>query len=159
MKKLVFALLLCSLLSPLWADVFPKPEVHFSFIYNTENKPLIDPAHSEQIQCKDSLCLESDPLGAYGVQKLTCGAGQCTSTAYRFDPYQKLVISFTDGSSRESNIFRLPKDLYTRYNVYVQDNKLLVEPSGYHPSVEERLTPSMWLALQMLRELLNALLS
>lgn len=147
MKKLLLLLALFIPFLPAQADVFPKPHVEFSFIYNTEEKPLIDGLHSEQIQCRDSLCLQSDPLGNYGIQKMNCGAGKCEATAYRFDPYQKLVVSFTDGKTRESEVFSLPSALYTRYNVYVEPDKLVVEPSNYTPSMEDWFTADVWLAL------------
>lgn len=147
MKKLFLFLALFVPFFPLQADVLPKPHVEFSFIYNTEDKPLIDGLHSEQIQCEDNLCVQSDPLGSYGIQKMTCGGGKCEATAYRFEPYQKLIISFTDGTKRESDVFELPSSLYTRYNVYVEPDKLIVEPSNYKPSLEEWFTTDVWFAL------------
>ena len=150
MKKLTLLALLVALFTPAWADITPKPEIQFSFIYNTDNKPLINPTHSEQIQCKDSLCMQSEPLGSYGKQKLYCSAGTCYAIAYKFDPYQKLSIAFTDGSVRESNIFPVGKDLFNRYNVYVERNSLLVEPSGYEPGLLEHGHGNMWLALLLI---------
>ncbi|MBO5011635.1 MAG: hypothetical protein J6C49_04180, partial [Elusimicrobiaceae bacterium] len=79
MKKLLAFILLFCAFSPLWANVSPKPEMEFSFIYNTQAKPLIDPLHSEQIQCADNQCIQSAPLGYYGIQKLYCGSGACIS--------------------------------------------------------------------------------
>ena len=134
MKKLF---LLFTLFIPLaaWADVSPKPEMEFSFIYNTPNKPLIDPLLSEQIQCTDNQCLESKPLGHYGMQKLYCKAGGCFSVAYEYTDYQKLVIAFEDGTKRESNIFPAAHKLRARYNVYVEADKLTVESSSITPNL------------------------
>lgn len=150
MKKLTLFVLLVALFTPAWADITPKPEIQFSFIYNTDDKPLIDPVHSEQVQCKDGLCMQSDPLGSYGKQKLYCSAGTCYAIAYKFDPYQKLAIAFTDGTVRESNIFPVGKDLFNRYNVYVEKDSLLVEPSGYEPGIFEHGHGNMWLALLLI---------
>ena len=150
MKKLTLLALLVALFTPAWADITPKPEIQFSFIYNTDNKPLINPVRSEQIQCKDSLCMQSEPLGSYGKQKLYCSAGTCYAIAYKFAPYQKLSVGFTDGSVRESNIFPVGKDLFNRYNVYVERNSLLVEPSGYEPGLLEHGHGNMWLALLLI---------
>ena len=150
MKKLIFFSILIAFFTPTWADVFPKPEIQFSFIYNTEAKPLIDPVHSEQLQCKDSLCLQNTPLGSYGTQKLYCSAGSCYAIAYDFDPYQRLVIAFTDGTVRQSDIFPVGKNLFNRYNVYVEENSLKVEPSDYKPGLLEKGHGNMWLALLLI---------
>ena len=134
MKKLFLSLMLLIPLT-VWADVSPKPEMEFSFIYNTQNKPLIDPLLSEQIQCSDNQCLESKPLGHYGLQKLYCKAGSCFSVAYEYSDFQKLVIAFTDGTKRESNVFPAAHKLRSRYNVYVDEDKLTVEPSNVTPDL------------------------
>ena len=147
MKKWILAVLLSCFLVPAWADVSPKPEMEFSFIYETQNKPLIDPAHSEQIQCKDNQCLESKPLGHYGIQKLYCSAGKCFSVAYEYTDYQKLVIAFADGSVRESNIFLAPRKLRARFNVYVFDQALTVEPTDLVPDASGWTRLDAWISL------------
>lgn len=150
MKKLFLLALLISLFTPLQAEILPLPEVDYSFIYNTEEKPLINPQRSEQIQCNDVLCHDADALGVYGSQKLSCGAGSCHAVAYRFDPYQKLVVAFDDGTVRESNVFALPPAFYTRLNVYVENDKLVVEPSGYTLSFWDRMSAHIWWALLLI---------
>ncbi len=135
MKKLSFLFLLTALFVPAWADVSPKPEMEFSFVYTTEQKPLINPALSEQIQCADNQCLESKPLGHYGIQKLYCSANGCFAVAYEFTDYQKLIITFEDGSKRESNIFPASHKLRSRYNVYVHADSLTVEPTNIVPDL------------------------
>jgi hypothetical protein len=121
--------------------------MEFSFIYETENKPLIDPAHSEQIQCKDNQCLESKPLGHYGIQKLYCSAGKCFSVAYEYTDFQKLVISFADGSVRESNIFIAPRNLRARFNVYVHEKNLTVEATDLVPDASGWTRLDAWVSL------------
>ena len=133
MKKLILTFLLMLPLTAVWADVSPKPEMEFSFIYNTAQKPFIDPLHSEQIQCSDNQCLESKPLGHYGLQKLYCSAGTCFSVAYEYTDFQQLIIAFEDGSKRMSNIFPAAHRLRARYNVYVDENSLTVEPTDIVP--------------------------
>ncbi len=159
MKKLLFFPVLIALFTPAWADIAPKPEIQFSFIYNTQDKPLIDSVHSEQIQCQDGLCLQNEPLGSYGAQKLYCSAGDCYAVAYKFEPYQRLVIAFTDGVIRQSNVFAVGNDLFNRYNVYVEEDRLLVEPSDYKPGLWEHGHGNMWFAflLVMILELVAAL--
>jgi hypothetical protein len=119
----------------------------FSFIYNTEAKPLIDPLHSEQIQCKDNQCMEIKPLGKYGIQKLYCSAGSCFSIAYEYDDFQKLIIAFEDGTKRESNVFQAPDSLRSRFNVYVNEDKLIVEPTDLLPPASDWVRTDAWLSL------------
>ena len=135
MKKIFLLLLVIVSFIPAWADVSPKPEMEFSFIYNVSNKPLINASLSEQIQCADNQCLESKPLGHYGLQKLYCSAASCFSVAYEFTDYQKLIIAFEDGSKRESNIFPASRKLRSRYNVYIHANNLVVEPTDIVPDL------------------------
>ena len=147
MKKLLAFILLFCAFSPLWANVSPKPEMEFSFIYNTQAKPLIDPLHSEQIQCADNQCIQSAPLGYYGIQKLYCGAGACISVAYEYDNFQKLIIAFTDGTKRESNIFPAPDSLRARFNVYVNEDSLTVEPTEVIPGTASWTRTDAWVSL------------
>lgn len=147
MKKLLLLPLFFCLFSPLWADVSPKPEMEFSFIYNTPSKPPIDPLHSEQIQCEDNQCFDSKPLGVYGLQKLYCSASECFSIAYEYDNYQKLIISFADGTKRESNIFASPDTLRSRFNVYVNEDNLKVEPSSAAPATGSWVRRDAWVSL------------
>lgn len=147
MKKLLSFILVSCVVLPVWADVSPKPEMDFSFIYETENKPLIDPAHSEQIQCKDNQCLESKPLGHYGIQKLYCSAGKCFSVAYEYTDFQKLVISFADGSVRQSNIFIAPRKLRARFNVHVHEKALTVEPTDLIPDASGWTRRDAWVSM------------
>ena len=158
MKKLLVLTLFFCLFSPLWADVSPKPEMEFAFIYNTAQKTPIDPLHSEQIQCSDNQCIESKPLGVYGLQKLYCQPEGCFSIAYDYDNYQKLIIAFTDGTTRESNVFASPNTLRARFNVYVNEDDLTVEPSAQKADSRAWARRDAWisLALVLIIELLAA---
>lgn len=158
MKKLLILPLFFCLFSPLWADVSPKPEMEFSFIYQTQDKPAIDPLHSEQIQCEDNQCMENKPLGVYGLQKLYCRPDGCFSIAYAYDNYQKLIVSFADGSTKESNVFASPNTLRARFNVYVQDDGLQVELSPEQADSRAWSRKDAWfsLALILILELLAA---
>lgn len=147
MKKLLMTLLICVSVLPAWADVSPKPEMEFSFIYSTESKPLISASRSEQLQCSDNQCLEAKPLGHYGIQKLYCGAGRCFSVAYEYTDFQKLIIGFEDGTVRESNIFPASHQLRSRFNVYVENNSLRVEPSDVIPDASTWSRADAWASL------------
>ena len=150
MKKifLTVAVFLASLTT--WGEVSPLPEIQFNFIYNTQAKPLIQPAASELVGCKDRLCIESTPLGVYGSQRMTCGGGTCTAVAYEFEPFARLIISFEDGSTRMSNIFKLSNQLIHKFNVYVNQDNLSVEPVDTPPWESLWKRPQAWGALLLI---------
>ncbi len=158
MKKILITLtvLLASLST--WAEVSPLPEIQFNFIYNTEQKPLINPNASEFIGCKDRLCIQTEPLGTYGSQRMECGPGTCTATAYEFEPFARLIMSFEDGSTRISNIFALSNELIHKFNVYVNQDNVTVEPIDTPPTESLWSRPQAWgaLALILVLELLCA---
>ncbi len=147
MKKLFFFTLLLLLFSPLYSGVFPKPEMDFDFVYQIESQPAILPATSEQIQCEDNQCLQSKPLGLYGIQKLYCQANECFSIAYKYSPYQKLIIDFSDGIKRESNVFPAPDRLHDSFQVTVRGNDLWVERSAQPQAFNALLRADAWLSL------------
>ena len=159
MKKILLALTAVCACVPVWADVTPLPEIQFNFIYNTEKHPLINPRGSELVQCKDRLCQESTPLGQYGAQKLTCGPGTCEAVAYDFEPFEQLIVAFEDGSVRKSNIFSVQDNtLITQLNVYVEADRLDVQPVDTPTNEPLYKRPQMWgsLALILVLELLCA---
>lgn len=150
MKKILFALLCMAAWLPSMAEVSPLPEIQFNFIYNTEAKPLIRPQGSELIGCKDRLCTESAPLGIYGSQQMTCGGGTCTAIAYEFEPFQKLIVAFEDGSTRTSNIFPLSNALIHKFNVEVDTDKLTATPVDTPPWEHLWKRPQAWGALSLI---------
>ena len=149
--KRIFSLLAIFLVSlPTWAEVSPLPEIQFNFIYNTEAKPLIAPAGSELVGCKDRLCMQATPLGVYGSQRMICGGGTCQATAYEFEPYCRLIISFEDNSTRVSNIFELDNQLIHKFNVYVNQDNLSVQPVDTPPQESLWARPQAWGALLLI---------
>lgn len=135
MKKLFLSLVFLLPFTTLWADVSPRPEMEFLFIHRTAEEKAINPIRSEQIQCTDNQCLESKPLGHYGIQKLYCTTESCFSVAYEYTDFQKLIIVFSDGTTRESNIFPTTHKLRARYKVYVDKDTLTVEPTNVVPDL------------------------
>lgn len=134
MKKLLLALCLCSLAG--WAHaISPNPRMDFYFTFNTPAPLTVDVVRSEQIQCADSLCMSAKPLGDYGAQRMDCTANSCRSVAYEYEPFQKLIITFSDGVTRESEVFPAPKALLSSFNVVVDPDalhvhKVLGQPEG-----------------------------
>lgn len=144
---------LCAVLlfaSAAWAGISPKPQMNFNFIYNISPAPEISVDLSEQIQCSDSLCLEEKPIGEEGIQKLYCTAANCFSVAYEYDYFQKLVIYFTDGTKRESNVFKTPGKLHSAFNVYVNENSLTVEETALPKRINLLLRTDAWISLVLL---------
>lgn len=158
MKKILFLFFAFVLCATARAEISPLPQAQFNFIYNTDTKPLIHPDQTELVLCQDRLCLQAQPLGVYGSQRLTCGGGACTATAYEFEPFARLDVMFEDGKLRQSNIFALPPALLSQFNVYVDANTLAVEP--VEMPIQEPLwkRPQAWgaLALILVLELLCA---
>ena len=156
MKKIILLFALFLTYFPLRAEVSPLPEIHFNVVYNTQNKPLINPRGSELINCKDRLCMQAEPLGIYGSQRMQCGGGICQATAYEFDPFAKLILLFEDGKTRSSEVFALPNTLISKFNVFVEDDNLQVEPIDTPPTESLWKRPQAWgaLALILLLELI-----
>jgi hypothetical protein len=126
MKKLLLTLILCSFAG--WAHaISPNPRMDFSFTFNTPEPLTVDAVRSEQIQCADSLCMSAKPLGDYGAQRMDCTASACRSVAYEYEPFQKLIITFSDGVTRESEVFPAPKALRASFNVVVEPNALRIQ--------------------------------
>lgn len=147
MKKLLLLAACLLAVAPAWSGVFPKPEMDFDFVYQTEQSPAILPDTSEQIQCQDNQCIQSTPLGIYGIQKLYCQADGCFSIAYKYAPYQKLIIDFEDGVKRESNVFPAPDRLRDSFTVTVRDKDLRVERSAQPEAFNPLLRIDAWLSI------------
>lgn len=147
MKSFFVSVLLCCIALPLWADVSPKPEMQFTFIYNTQQHPRIVPDASEQIQCQDNQCMDPKPLGSYGLQKLYCSPEKCFSISYGYARYQKLIIGFEDGSKKESNIFKTPSSLRSGFNVYVNPDGLDVQLTEEQKPYSDLTRKDAWASL------------
>ena len=147
MKKILFLTTLFIGSSFAWAGIAPKPEMDFTLIYSTENKPAVLANTSEQIQCEDNQCFQSDPLGQYGIQKLYCQPNSCFSIAYEYQPFQKLILDFSDGVTRQSNVFKTPAKLRNSFTVLVRENDLVVEPSAKPQNFNALLRADAWMSL------------
>jgi hypothetical protein len=89
--------------APAYADVGPKPTMNFIFAYQIAPVAIVG---GEQMECQDQACTTSHPLQELGPQRFVCQSGGCSSMAYGYSPYHKLVIQFAD-RTRESNIFKM----------------------------------------------------
>ena len=147
MKKIVLLVACITSANFLSAGISPKPEMDFTLIYQTQNKPAVTADTSEQIQCADNQCLQATPLGQYGIQKLYCRKDGCFSIAYAYEPFQQLVLAFDDGNTRRSNVFRTPAKLRNSFTVTVRDTDLLVEPSPKPQKFNALLRADAWVSL------------
>lgn len=106
------------------ADIGAKPEMTFDFVYETA-EPLTIVA-GEQWQCDSPSCANPRVLEEGGPQGFRCTATGCTSVAYGYSDYNRLVIEFSDGVTRESNVFET-RSFNNEYRVTVRQDDLQVE--------------------------------
>jgi hypothetical protein len=106
------------------ADTAPKPTMEFQFEYEISASPTI--VSGIQEECNRADCSDAYRLTEGGPQRFTCTAVDCFSRAYSYDEYHRLKISFSDGATRQSNVFS-KRFFNASYRVAVRENDLLVE--------------------------------
>lgn len=106
------------------ADTGPKPSMHFEFAYEVDPAPTI--VSGIQWECQTADCSDAQPLAVMGPQRFGCRSVECSSVAYGYSDYHRLSIDFSDGKTRQSNIFG-KKYFEAYYRVTVQEAGLLVE--------------------------------
>jgi hypothetical protein len=127
-RLLPFIALLAVLQALAFADIGPKPGMDFAIVYET-SQPVTLVAW-ELFECSDASCSSPKPLVQVGPQHFTCRpeTNSCSSLAYSYARYQKLVLNFSD-RARESNVFESGAAL-GEYIVTVRDADLVVTPAG-----------------------------
>ena len=104
------------------ADAGPKPTANFEFEYQVAPVDIVE---GQLIECEDETCDTGRPLEELGPQRFECAERSCSSMAYGYADYLKLVITFTD-RQRESNVFT--KEAYAAaFKVIVLESSLQVE--------------------------------
>ncbi|MBI9044695.1 MAG: hypothetical protein JEZ06_09430 [Anaerolineaceae bacterium] len=108
------------------ADVGPKPTMMFELEYHTAE--ILSIEEINLLLCDDKECLDSRMMEKQlGPQDIDCiSADQCNSMAYGYADFHKLIIQFSDGITRESNIFK-KKQFNAHYQVMVYDDNLVVD--------------------------------
>ncbi|HLF37380.1 MAG TPA: hypothetical protein VI520_05545 [Anaerolineales bacterium] len=110
-----------------WADIGPKPSMDFQFVY--QDLPGLHIQSGTLLECADPACVNAEALREVGPQRFTCNLDSCSSVAYSYQDYYKLAITFSDGVTRESNVFGT--DHYGGfYRVTVSEGGLLVTEVG-----------------------------
>ena len=107
------------------ADTGPKPSMEFTFKQELAGEKLTITL-GILYECEQPDCSDASPLEELGPQRFTCEADSCRALAYGFSPYHKLEIQFSDGKTRQSNIFETA-GFDSRYTVTVRPDDLLVE--------------------------------
>ncbi len=106
-------------------DVGPKPTMEFQFKQGSGD-PQLTIVSGTLFECDQSDCSDATPLEQLGPQGFTCDQTSCSALAYGFSDYHRLEITFSDGVTRSSNIFKT-SGFNSFYTVTVQQSDLLVE--------------------------------
>ena len=107
------------------ADTGPKPTMNFSYQSETPG-PLPTILSGSLLECNQPDCGDAAPLKELGPQRFSCQSDSCSALAYSFSPYHRLEIQFSDGKTRQSNIFQTAQ-FNSVYKVTVRPDDLLVE--------------------------------
>ena len=113
-----------------FADTGPKPGMEFTFKQEAGAEQLTILSGS-LYECEQADCSDAAPLQELGPQRFSCDAVTCSATAYGFSQYHRLEIEFSDGKTRQSNIFQTA-GFDSNYTVTVRPDDLLVE-SQFRP--------------------------
>jgi len=133
--KLFLLLLSLQILLPAYgvlADTGPKPTMDFAFKQGLTSEQITITS-GILYECEQSDCSDASPLAQLGPQRFTCEAHNCHALAYGFAPYHKIEIEFSDGKTRQSNIFETV-GFDSRYTVTARPDDLLVE-AQFNPGV------------------------
>jgi len=108
-----------------FADTGPKPTMEFAFNYELTGEPVTI-VSGILYECDQSDCSDASPLEELGPQRLYCEPQSCRAIGYGFAPYHRLDIEFSDGITRQSNIFETA-GFDSKYTVTVRREDLLIE--------------------------------
>lgn len=123
---LILIAVACLPLRAVSADTGPKPTMDFQFMQGFPG-PAVTILSGTLFECDRSDCADAQPLMVGGPQRFTCEATTCHALAYGFSTYHRLLIQFSDGKTRQSNIFTTDQ-FQSVYKVTIRQNDLLVEP-------------------------------
>jgi hypothetical protein len=108
------------------ADIGAKPTMDFVFTQEFSGDQLTI-LGGTLMECEQSDCSDGEPLATMGPQQFDCTETSCSALAYGFKTYHRLEIQFSDGKTRQSNVFKT--DAFNgKYTVAVRQDDLLVKP-------------------------------
>lgn len=112
------------------ADTGPKPTMDFIFEQQGEQLTITS---GVLFECQQADCSDARRLEQLGPQGFSCNESSCRALAYGFAPYHKIEIEFSDGKTRESNIFETG-GFNSSYTVTVREDDLFIDaPSNLVP--------------------------
>jgi hypothetical protein len=111
------------------ADTGPKPTMEFTFTQDAGEAEL-SITSGELLECDQPDCADAQPLPELGPQGFRCEIDTCSAMAYGFSDYHKLSIQFSDGVTRESNVFKTA-GFDSVYTVTVGPSDLQVNPVSH----------------------------
>lgn len=126
-RIILWVLILIQLLPAqiVFADTGPKPTMEFEF-KQALTVGQVTIVSGILYECKQADCSDAAPLEEHGPQRFYCDGVSCSALAYGFSDYHKLEIQFSDGKTRESNVFKTA-GFDSRYTVTIHPEDLLVE--------------------------------
>jgi hypothetical protein len=108
------------------ADTGPKPSMDFQFRQEMTGEPPLTISSGILLECEQPDCSDAAPIEEVGPQGFRCQANSCSAVAYGFAPYHQIEIEFSDGMTRQSNIFETA-GFDSKYMVTIRPDDLLVE--------------------------------
>ena len=122
------------------ADTGPKPSMDFQFKQDVPGEQLTITS-GILFECDQPDCSDAAPIEELGPQGFRCEVTSCSAVAYGFAPYHQIEIEFSDGQTRQSNIFETA-GFDSTYTVTIRPDDLLVEPQFRLGGV-----PAFWLVI------------
>jgi hypothetical protein len=108
------------------ADTGPKPSMEFQFSQEMTGEPPVTITSGILYECDQSDCSDAAPIEEVGPQGFRCEVNNCSAIAYGFAPYHRIEIEFSDGKTRQSNVFETA-GFDSKYTVIIRPEDLLVE--------------------------------
>ena len=105
-------------------DVGPKPTMDFEFVME-QGLPTVTITEAVLLECDDASCAGARPLEVLGPQGITCQEMSCSSMAYGYADYHRLEVTFSDGVTRQSDVFE-KSAFHATYRVTVGQELLRV---------------------------------
>ena len=127
-KSLFVFIFLLSVFPPAtaFADTGPKPTMDFQFRQEMTDEPPLTIISGILFECEQPDCGDALILEEVGPQRFVCEFNSCHATAYGFTRYHQLELEFSDGKTRQSNIFETA-GFDSKYMVTIRPDDLLVE--------------------------------
>jgi hypothetical protein len=122
---LIILLLICLPTRAAMADIGPKPTMDFKFTQEFSGDKVTITGGT-LFECEKSDCSDGKPLLRAGPQNFHCEEYSCHALAYGFSMYHRLEIEFSDGKTRQSNVFKTGA-FHGNYLVTVRQKDLMVK--------------------------------